>query len=77
VHLFTYFLQNTLEEATVLLSEFEAQGNHTLNSTNQPSTITTGTTSTTVGGGSNTTKTDKHVNIVDSNNTSNMDDIDG
>jgi len=67
--------QNTLEEATVLLSEFEAQGNHSLHPTNQPAT-TSSTNSSTVGS-SITTKTDKHINTVDSNTTSNMDDIDG
>ena len=64
--------QNTLEEATVLLSEFEAQGNHSLHPTNQPAT----TSSSTVGS-SSTIKTDKHINTVDSNTSSNMDDIDG
>jgi len=67
--------QNTLEEATVLLSEFEAQGNHSLHPTNQPTT-TISTNSSTVGS-STTIKTDKHINTVDSNTTSNMDDIDG
>ena len=67
--------QNTLEEATVLLSEFEAQGNHSLQPTNQPTT-TISTSSSTVGS-SSTIKTDKHINTIDSNTTSNMDDIDG
>ncbi|XP_065904481.1 ubiquitin carboxyl-terminal hydrolase 24-like isoform X2 [Dysidea avara] len=68
----TISVQNTLEEATVLLSEFEAQGNHSLHPTNQPAT----TSSSTVGS-SSTIKTDKHINTVDSNTSSNMDDIDG
>ena len=62
--------QNTLEEATVLLSEFEAQEQHNLHSSGQPVTPTTTT------GISSNIRTDKHVNNTH-NNTSNMDDIDG
>ena len=62
---------NTLKEATVLLSEFEAQEQHNLHSSGQPATPTTTTT-----GISSNIRTDKHVNNAH-NNTSNMDDIDG
>ena len=59
----------TLEEATVLLSEFEVQEKHNLHLSGQPATPTTT-------GISSNIRTDKHVNNTH-NNTSNMDDIDG
>ena len=62
--------QNTLEEATVLLSEFEAQEQHNLHSSDQPATPTTTTSI------SSNIRTDKHVNNTH-NNTSNMYNIDG